>query len=319
MWCVQVSWRERRRKLLLQIQAHVAHVGCMDVLQELEASLDALYSGPSQHCAVSGAHACSAVEAVSDMDARYTYTVVFLLQLVVALGSMDGTPLQTHHYEMIRKLMGRFQEQAASAATVRFLNDMWGGTASSEPRIENLQISDQRSSVSAVDTASTAASAGSQRSLLRILAKPDASEVYRVVSGTDATKVVLQLIKHGVLWPLEELSRLLAAHAAAASASDGTGQDSPSALFTRGVCMLGALSASETAPGDIPMVTTAAVGVLCSALDQALLMHAMHSSDLQASGMFQNMVAILYKQLCSMDAPELAASSVAFEVRKPPC
>lgn len=304
---LQVAWRERRRKLLLQIQAHVAHIGCMDVLQDLEANLQTL-SSPSPHCAASASHACSAVEAVSDLDARYSYTVLFLLHLVVTLGSMDGAPLQTHHSARIQALLARYHELAASAATVRFLSDMWGGARATEPSLETLRISDARMG-SPVDT--SAAVPATRRSLLRILAKPNASELYQTVSGAEATKVVLQLIKHGALWPLEALSRLLATRAAVSESTDAD----PCALFTRGVCVLGALSASETGPGEVPKVTTAAVGMLCSALDQALLLHAVHSADMQAAGNFQNMIAILYKQLCSMDVPDLAVSSAPFEVR----
>lgn len=279
----------------------------MDVLQDLEAALQALKSSPSQHCAASAAHACSAVEAVSDLDARYSYTVLFLLHLVVVLGSVDGAPLQTHHYARIQTLIGSFHEQAVSAATVRFLTDMWEGASATEPSLETLQISDTRMGA---PVATGAATPATRRSLLRILSRPDASELYQTVSGADATKVVLQLIKHGALWPLEALSRLFAARAAVSESADAD----PSAVFTRGICVLGALSASETAVGEAQKVTTAAVCMLCSALDQALLLHALPSADLQAAGMFQNMVTILYKQLCSMDAPDLAVSAAPFEV-----
>jgi hypothetical protein len=161
------------------------------------------------------------------------------------------------------------------------------------------------------DAGSVSAVPATRRSLLRLISKPDAAELYQTVSSTDATKAVLQLIKHGALWPLEQLSRLLATRAAA---SVGTEAD-PSALFTRGVCVLGALSASETGPAEAPKVTSAAVGMLCSALDQALLLHSNNSEDIQAAGLFQNMVAILYRQLCAMDAPDLAVSAAPFEVR----
>jgi hypothetical protein len=283
----------------------------MEVLQDLETSLQNLSGGPSASCAASASHACSAVEAISDLDARYSYTVLFLLHLVVALGSVDGTPLQTHYHARIQSLISAFQDQAASAATVRFLADMWDGTRATEPSLEALQISDTRVGAP-VDTSAESASAApaTRRSLLRILSKPNAAELYQTVSGADATKVVLQLIKHGALWPLEQLSRLLATRAAASTSTEAD----PCALFTRGICVLGALSASETGSGEVPKVTTAAVGMLCSALDQALLLHSMHSADMQAAGVFQNMVAILYKQLCCMDAPDLAVSAAPFEV-----
>lgn len=305
-----MAWRQRRRKLLLKIQAHIAHVGCMDVLQDLEASLETLARGPPPHCAASSSHACSAVEAVSDLDARYSYTVLFLLHLIVSLGSADGTPLQTHHLARIQALIGRCYVQAASAAAVRFLSDMWGGTQATEPSLETLQISDARMGAP-VDT--SAAVLEGRRSLLRVLSTPNASELYQTVTGADATKVVLQLIKNGALWPLDTLSRLLASRAARCDSVDVD----PCALFTCGVCALGALSAAEVAPGGVPEVSTAAVGMLCSALDQALVLATVQSADTGA-GMFLNMVGILYKQLCSIDVPDLAISVAQFEVRYTP-
>ena len=304
-----MAWRERRRKLLLKIQAHIAHVGCMDVLQDLDVCLQSLSSGPPPHCAASAAHACSAVEAVSALDARYSYTVLLLLHLVVALGSADGAPLQTHQLARVQALIGSCRAKAVSAATVRFLSDEWGGATAptaaptaatvataaraGEPSLEALQISDARMEAGVpVDTGATAAVLAGRRSLLRALSKPDAAEVHRTVAGADATKVVLQLIKHGALWPLEALSRLLASRAAACDSVDVE----PCTLFTRGVCALGAQPTSKTTNTSTsarahtegtPLglydgatnVSAAAVGMLCSALDHALLLHTVDAAD----------------------------------------
>jgi hypothetical protein len=281
----------------------VARSGCMDVLHALEAALARLPAAPAASLAASAPHACAAVDAVSDLDTRFLRAVLSLLHLVLVCGSADGTPLQTHHHTRVRVLLARAHGLALAAETARFLVAAPAAAPAAEPSLEMLQLSDAPLGSPRTPQPGTAGS------LLALLGTADPAALYAAATSADGVSIVLRLLRDGVLWPLSELQRLLATRTEYVDAEEV----GPCGAFVRGICTLGALSTS----GGTPTVTAAAVAELCRALDHAVLLRAAQGASTAACAQFQQLIAVLYQQLCSAEMPQWAEHAAAFEVRLP--
>lgn len=297
---MQVAWREKRRKLLLFIQSEVMRIGCMDILQELDAAEQHLADGPGPAAATSAAHASAAVAAIADLRARFASSAALLLNLMLACGSADGTPLQPQHVARIRGLLRKLHGHMAAAGVVLLLRDTWAGTL--DASLESLRISDAASLAPGAAPAS--------RSLLAALARPSAAETHEMLSGRGVL-IALDLIRHGARNALAPFSRLAATQdsAAAESAAD------PCSAFLQGLCALAAADPAA-APDSAERASAAAMPLLCGAVDQAVLLQRPTAAGApQQVRAFEGVVQTIYRGVCATAAPSLAESRDVFEVR----
>eukprot|EP00892_Ulva_mutabilis_P004575 jgi/Ulvmu1/248/UM001_0252.1 len=306
----QVMWREKRRKLLLLIQTLIGTAGCMDVLQELDAAEQQLAQGPDNAVAASALHACTAVAAVADLTARYACSAALLLQLLLACGSADGSALQPQHISRIRNLLQRFMQHAARSGAVLLLRDSWASDRSLDATVDSLQIADMAMSGSAAQGGLAA-----KPSLLAVLATPFAADMHARFSGGSVV-IALDLIRHGARDALTPFSRLAAAHDVAAA---GPTAD-PNSMLVRGLCALatadGASGESGFGAVEAPLAqwaASAALPLLCGAVDQASLLQAAAAGSTQQVRAFEEVVRTVYRSMCAVAAPSLAESPPLFE------
>lgn len=298
---MQVAWREKRRKLLLFIQAEVMRKGCMDILQELDTAEQHLADGPGPAAATSASHASAAVAAVADLRARFACSAAMLLNLMLACGSADGTPLQPQHVARIRSLLRKLHGHMTAAGVVLLLRDSWAGTRMLDTSLESLHIS---------DAASAGPGAAAQSaSLLTVLARPSAAETHEMLTGRGVL-IALDLIRHGARDALSPFSRLAGTQDAAAAEADAD----PCSAFLQGLCVLAAVDPTAGTDGA-ERAAAAAMPLLCGAVDQAtLLQRAAVAGAPQQVRAFEGVVQTIYRGVCATAAPSLAESPDLFEV-----
>lgn len=295
-----MAWREKRRKLLLFIQTQVMHAGCMDILQELDVAEQRLTEGPSAAAAASAAHAAAAVSATADLRARFACSATLLLNLLLACGSADGSPLQPQHIARIRGLLRRFHGHIAAAGVVLLLRDCWAGSRAPDASLESLRLTDAPRSGSDGGAVS--------RSLLAVLSRPSAEETMEMFTSRGVL-VTLDLISHGARDALSAFASLAAAQDAAAEEAAAD----PCTAFLRGLCALAAVDAAAGA--DVERAAAGAMPLLCGAVDHAaLLQRAAAGTAPQAVQAFDGVVQTIYRGVCATSAPSLQDSPDLFEV-----